>query len=235
MTQLIGSCKDDVDFPVVETPQSARSSARRKLTKNLTNQQGSSRKSERRNSGQKPGAYNQPVSFVSSGLIQSEPVESSPVGASDDLNQKSKAADNTSSMIGSFEVHTKGFGSKMMAKMGYVEGEGLGKDGKGMSRPIQVIQRPKSLGLGMSFVESSSETVKVATTPKRSGASSSSSRNSTPNIGAFEKHTKGFGSKMMAKMGFVEGTGLGRDSQGIVAPLVAVRRPRARGLGAEGK
>ncbi|KAI3790354.1 hypothetical protein L2E82_03330 [Cichorium intybus] len=36
----------------------------------------------------------------------------------------------------------------MMAKMGYVDGGGLGKDGRGISEPIQVIQRPKALGLG---------------------------------------------------------------------------------------
>ena len=53
-------------------------------------------------------------------------------------------------------------------------------------------------------------------------------------MGAFEQHTTGFGSRMMARMGFVEGSGLGRESQGIVNPLVAVRRPRARGIGAEG-
>jgi G patch domain-containing protein 2 len=57
---------------------------------------------------------------------------------------------------------------------------------------------------------------------------------STSGIGSFEKHTKGFGSKMMAKMGFVEGSGLGRESQGITAPLGAVRLPKSRGLGAKG-
>ncbi|KAK2646650.1 hypothetical protein Ddye_021845 [Dipteronia dyeriana] len=50
-------------------------------------------------------------------------------------------------------------------------------------------------------------------------------------IGALEKHTEGFRSEMMAKMGFVEGTGLGKVSQGIVAPPVAVRLPNLQGLG----
>lgn len=251
LTKLIGSSKDDADFPVVDTPQSARiGSARRKLTKNLADNQGSgsSSKNGKIRSGTRPGAYNQPVSFVPSGVIQSEVVQVSTTGPNDSFNQEVKAVDNSPLTFGSFEVHTKGFGSKMMAKMGYVEGEGLGKDGKGMASPIEVIQRPKSLGLGMEFVESNSEAVNVAdrnggsgrySTPKIGSAKSSSPnigavRNSAPNIGAFEKHTKGFGSKMMAKMGFVEGMGLGRDSQGIVAPLVAVRRPKARGLGADG-
>lgn len=251
--QLIGSSKDDADFPVVDTPQSGRSrsgSARKNSIKNLAGQQGSSSsRNGKVRSETKPGAYSQPVSFVPSGVIQSEMVQLSTVGAIDNSNEEVKAIDNSPSAFGSFEVHTKGFGSKMMAKMGYVEGEGLGKEGKGIASPIEAIQRPKSLGLGMAFVENSSETVNIATrsggsarnsTPnigsvRKSTPNVGSSRNPTPNIGAFEKHTKGFGSKMMAKMGFVEGTGLGRDSQGIVTPLAAVRRPKARGLGAEGK
>ncbi|XP_010687767.2 uncharacterized protein LOC104901840 [Beta vulgaris subsp. vulgaris] len=255
LEKLIGSSKDDADSPIVGTSQSARSGpVRRKPTKNLANHQGGggsgSSKMETKRNGLKPGAYNVPVSFVSSGVIQSETVQVSTVKPNENSNQESKAIDNSSSTFASFEVHTKGFGSKMMAKMGYVEGDGLGKDGKGISQPIEAVQRPKSLGLGMAFVESSNETTPVA---KRSGGSvrkstpntnetmsvakrsGGSGRNSTPNIGAFEKHTKGFGSKMMARMGFVDGAGLGRNSQGIVTPLVAVRRPKARGLGAEDK
>jgi G patch domain-containing protein 2 len=50
--------------------------------------------------------------------------------------------------IGTFEAHTKGFGSRMMSKMGFVEGQGLGRDGQGISSPVEALKRPKSLGLG---------------------------------------------------------------------------------------
>ena len=36
----------------------------------------------------------------------------------------------------------------MLAKMGFTEGSGLGKDKQGMAQPLQAIKRPKSLGLG---------------------------------------------------------------------------------------
>ncbi|KAK8683021.1 hypothetical protein V6N13_039096 [Hibiscus sabdariffa] len=40
------------------------------------------------------------------------------------------------------------------------------------------------------------------------------------------------GLKMMAEMGFVQGMGLGKDSQGITNPLVATRLPKSQRLGA---
>ena len=50
--------------------------------------------------------------------------------------------------FGAFEAHTTGFGSRLMRRMGYVEGGGLGPEGRGISEPVSQSLRPKNLGLG---------------------------------------------------------------------------------------
>lgn len=225
------------------TPSGLQQSARRKTSKISTSRRGSDRVNEYKQTGKKDSYANQPVSFVSSGIME----ETVKIATADSIEMDSGCKNDNSGPadFGAFEVHTKGFGSKMMAKMGFVEGGGLGKGGQGIAQPIEVIKRPKSLGIGVEFSDIVDDRTRSNPVRKRSqtiGAfekhnertRSNPVRNRSQTVGAFEKYTKGFGSKMMAKMGFAEGMGLGRDSQGRVNPLVAVRLPKSRGLGAEG-
>lgn len=41
-----------------------------------------------------------------------------------------------------------GIGAKLLAKMGYKEGDGLGRDGSGVTAPIEVLQRAHGIGIG---------------------------------------------------------------------------------------
>ncbi|KAI8900370.1 GC-rich sequence DNA-binding factor-like protein-domain-containing protein [Globomyces pollinis-pini] len=59
-----------------------------------------------------------------------------------------------------FEKHSKGIGSKLLMKMGYKPGQGLGKDGSGISTPIDVKLRPTKMGLGHGGFDERTEAVK---------------------------------------------------------------------------
>lgn len=54
----------------------------------------------------------------------------------------------TSPSTGPSHAAPNSFAAKMMAKMGYVEGQGLGATGRGRLAPIETQQRPQGAGLG---------------------------------------------------------------------------------------
>ncbi|KAK3904437.1 GC-rich sequence DNA-binding factor-like protein-domain-containing protein [Staphylotrichum tortipilum] len=49
---------------------------------------------------------------------------------------------------GKTKINTNSFGARMMAKMGYVEGTGLGKEGQGRNVIVEANLRPQGVGLG---------------------------------------------------------------------------------------
>ncbi|KAI1299643.1 Zinc finger CCCH-type with G patch domain-containing protein [Halotydeus destructor] len=61
----------------------------------------------------------------------------------------------TTEALGGWETYTKGIGSKLMKKMGYVWGQGLGRDGHGIVMPIEARLLPprKSLDAVMALRE----------------------------------------------------------------------------------
>ncbi|XP_051150601.1 uncharacterized protein LOC127265006 [Andrographis paniculata] len=194
LEKLIGAGEDD-DFSVVDgkpvrtdkKKANGAESSGKKSSKNSV-------KEAKKKTKNRVGSYAaQPLTFISRGNMDAEITKSKSFDA-----KTEPVSDQVE--YGKFEMHTTGFGSKMMARMGYVEGEGLGKDGQGMAEPIRVSIRPKSLGLGAELPEASStppavqpRNKSVASSSKSSsGAKGKSAKNESPRFVSVEKHSKEF-------------------------------------------
>uniref|UniRef100_H2YDS0 Tuftelin-interacting protein 11 n=1 Tax=Ciona savignyi TaxID=51511 RepID=H2YDS0_CIOSA len=125
-------------------------------------------KSEQRNKFKKKSSkYSEPVNFISGGVKNGDG-PSIPEDKMQEVEEDEKKTDDryfkprlyssakistwkkekVDSQFASFERHTKGIGMKLLTKMGYRHGRGLGKGNQGIINPVEAIKRNKKAGLG---------------------------------------------------------------------------------------
>ncbi|KAI9932985.1 hypothetical protein ASPWEDRAFT_145388 [Aspergillus wentii DTO 134E9] len=94
---------------------------------------------------------------------------------------------------------------------------------RGFARAASRSESPPSFGLGSAGRNPLNNMMQSANTAPRGG---------NTNAGKKPGGGNSFAARMMAKMGYVEGQGLGSGGQGIVNPIEAQARPQGAGLGA---
>lgn len=75
--------------------------------------------------------------------------ERSSARAGPDTALRPRPAVGSEVAFGAWEANTRGIGSRLLAKMGYQPGQGLGKDGSGRVDPVPIVVLPPGGGGGM--------------------------------------------------------------------------------------
>ncbi|XP_078177638.1 GC-rich sequence DNA-binding factor-like protein with Tuftelin interacting domain-containing protein [Carex rostrata] len=117
--------------------------------------------SGKKNEGQEDAVQDDEASFLPTAFGQ-KIMEGAAQKKKERAEQKKEARERTNSSkhstsrrdvtgtseVGRFEAHTKGIGMKLLEKMGYVAGRGLGKNEQGIVKPVEAKLRPKNMGMG---------------------------------------------------------------------------------------
>jgi tuftelin-interacting protein 11 len=100
------------------------------------------------------------------------------------------------------------------------------------------VSGPAAKGTGLdnaafsSMLSGAEEKAKMAATAPTASKRVGQTEKVDKDFGGFEQHTKGFGAKILAKMGWSKGQALGpSDQQGILNPVEQQLRPNGLGLG----
>ncbi|GFR47277.1 hypothetical protein Agub_g8964 [Astrephomene gubernaculifera] len=117
--------------------------------------------------------------------------------------------------------------------LGFKPGGSRGDEGMEAEQEDEEAVMPTAFG--KRILEKAQRRLKQEAQAARSEAAQAARRTTTlgadPTFASFEKHTKGIGLKLLEKMGYKPGEGLGRNKQGIARPVEARMRPKGMALG----
>lgn len=185
--------------------------------------EGSSKK-RKKNLSTKPD-LTKPVNFVSTGTVM--PNQEIDRNTKEDNDQKV------------FE-ESKGLGFGASASLGFGTSSSKNNGDEGFTKTQAQVETEEEIFLptvfGRKVKEGALRREKEREKDKSTKKSSQSGRRepASDSVGVFEKHTKGIGMKLLEKMGY-KGGGLGKNEQGILAPIEAKLRPKNMGMGFNGK
>ncbi|KAJ2942995.1 hypothetical protein O0L34_g15185 [Tuta absoluta] len=126
------------------------------------------------------------------------------------------------------------------APIGFVAG-GVQQAGKKKAEEKKELQssepstsKPTKMAIDSSDEEGPDQPAETETAGLRKQGQGMRPPNLGGNVGNWEKHTKGIGAKLLLQMGYQPGKGLGKDLQGISAPVEATVRKGRGAIGAYG-